>query len=89
MDFPFEEISGWIDEPSDPCSTLLGDQHADVVVIGAGEGPDAKVVVVASRTPSLHGVSSDHANALRHGRPHRPASSKAMSRSPRRRQTTS
>lgn len=36
MEFPFEEISGWIREPSNPCPPLRGDQHADVVVIGAG-----------------------------------------------------
>ncbi|MCZ6807717.1 MAG: FAD-binding oxidoreductase [Deltaproteobacteria bacterium] len=36
MAFPFEKISGWIREPANPCPSLKGDQHADVVVIGAG-----------------------------------------------------
>ena len=36
MELPFEEISGWIGEPQNPCPSLRGDQQADVVVIGAG-----------------------------------------------------
>lgn len=36
MEFPFEEISAWMREPSHTLPPLHGDQHADVVVIGAG-----------------------------------------------------